>query len=198
MTETKYCPECDISLPINNFNKSKKSSDGFRRLCKKHTQEDNKNTRQLIRLEVLIYYSGETPNCDCCGENNLEFLSIDHINGDGNKHRKNDSSSIKIYNWLKRNNFPEGFRVLCMNCNFSHGRHGYCPHVSPSKLINKLPDDYTNRKYRRWSAKVSLDDVLEIRRKHENGESSAFLAKEYKISKHSVNNIIARRRWKDV
>jgi len=33
-----------------------------------------------------------------------------------------------FYRWLKQNNFPEGFRVLCINCNFSLGIYGYCPH----------------------------------------------------------------------
>lgn len=30
--------------------------------------------------------------------------------------------------WLIHNRFPEGFRVLCFNCNNSLGMHGYCPH----------------------------------------------------------------------
>lgn len=30
--------------------------------------------------------------------------------------------------WLKRNDWPKGFRVLCHNCNSSLGYYGYCPH----------------------------------------------------------------------
>jgi hypothetical protein len=31
--------------------------------------------------------------------------------------------------WLKRNNFPSGYRVLCMNCNHGRKRNGgICPH----------------------------------------------------------------------
>lgn len=195
---TKYCAECDRHRLLNYFDKSNKTLNGFRRLCKDCTQLENKETRQLVRLEVLIYYSFNIPKCECCEENRLEFLSIDHIDGGGAKHRKEDPSSIKIYAWLKRNKFPKGFRVLCMNCNFAHGRYGYCPHKSSSQLISKLPENYEQRKYKRWSAKVTLDDVFEIRKRASAGDSSALLARDFGISQHSVNNIVAHRRWKDV
>jgi hypothetical protein len=55
-----------------------------------------------------------------------EFLTMDHINGGGNQHRKKIKESI--YRWLYHNNFPSGFRVLCANCNMSYGLFGYCPH----------------------------------------------------------------------
>jgi hypothetical protein len=29
---------------------------------------------------------------------------------------------------LIKNNFPDGFQVLCHNCNMSIGLYGYCPH----------------------------------------------------------------------
>lgn len=198
LVATKYCPECDLYLPTTQFNKSKKSPDGRRRLCKKHTQAENKETRQLIRLEVLIYYGGTPPECECCGEEKLEFLTIDHVAGNGCEQRRDDPSSIKIYSWLKRNNLPQGYRVLCMNCNFAHGRYGYCPHESPSRLISELPENYEQRKYKRWSAKVSLTDVLEIRKRADAGESSTSLSQAFGITRHSINNIVARRRWKDV
>jgi len=39
-----------------------------------------------------------------------------------------DMSSDVLYSWLKKNNFPKGFQVLCMNCNFAKGKLGKCPH----------------------------------------------------------------------
>ncbi len=36
----------------------------------------------------------------------------------------------KLYNWLKRNNFPKGFQTMCINCNFAKGMFGVCPHQS--------------------------------------------------------------------
>ena len=99
--------------------------------------EDNKaiqRKRQRIehrnrREKVLAYYGGA---CVCCGETQVEFLAIDHVNGDGKKHREEMGSKNggKIYLWLIRHNFPDGFQVLCHNCNMSKGFYGYCPHLS--------------------------------------------------------------------
>jgi len=89
--------------------------------------EQYKTRKTKIKFEVLNHYSNGTMQCACCGEKYIEFLSIDHVAGGGSKHRK----KIKVgdfYFWLIKNNFPTGYRVLCMNCNSSIGFHGYCPH----------------------------------------------------------------------
>jgi hypothetical protein len=87
---------------------------------------------QKRRLEVLTHYGGTPLKCQCCGESNIEFLTIDHINGGGNQQRKHirskNGKTINFYKWLVDNNFPEGYRVLCYNCNCSLGHYGYCPH----------------------------------------------------------------------
>ena len=81
----------------------------------------------LKKIEIFNGYGGCV--CACCGETHIEFLSIDHINGGGIKHRKSlGGSNQAIYTFILKNNFPPEFRVLCMNCNWSRGIHGYCPH----------------------------------------------------------------------
>jgi hypothetical protein len=78
--------------------------------------------REALRLEVLAHYNNL---CACCGYNDItkklykkSFLQIDHINGDGAAHRKLESvNGSGIYLWLKNNNYPAGFRVLCAGCN---------------------------------------------------------------------------------
>jgi hypothetical protein len=67
----------------------------------------------------------------CCGEDHIEFLSIDHITGHGNQQRKDFGTHIVLYHWLVNNGFPEGYQVLCMNCNHAKGKNGgdgLCPH----------------------------------------------------------------------
>lgn len=81
--------------------------------------------RRKLRVEVFEAYGGAV--CCCCGEEGYEFLTIDHVEGNGADHRRVIGNK-EIYHWLKKNNYPEGFRVLCMNCNFALGYHGYCPH----------------------------------------------------------------------
>ena len=76
------------------------------------------------KKEVFEHYGKK---CACCGESIQEFLTIDHINGGGTKHRK--QMGEKITTWLYKNNFPEGFQTLCFNCNWGkHINGGICPH----------------------------------------------------------------------
>jgi hypothetical protein len=85
-----------------------------------------------LRDEVMRHYCGGTdPACECCGEDTFEFLSIDHIHGGGRKHREQIGCRKAMYGWLKRNGYPDGFRVLCHNCNQALGNWGYCPHNRP-------------------------------------------------------------------
>lgn len=78
------------------------------------------------KLEVITYYGGV---CECCGESNIKFLTMDHIDESGAEHRRIDRSAITLYRWLKRHNFPNGFQVLCFNCNCGKSCNGgICPH----------------------------------------------------------------------
>lgn len=102
---------------------------------KANPERHNEITRQYrIRLKekVFTHYGGR---CACCGENRIEFLTLDHKNGGGNKHRaeisgRNDArfAGHHTYLWIKKNNFPPIFQVLCYNCNMATGVYGVCPH----------------------------------------------------------------------
>lgn len=96
----------------------------------KKVKERGKKERQKLKLEVFEHYGGVPPKCGCCGEAHIEFLSIDHIAGGGEKHRRSikKRAGINFYRWLRKNNFPKGYRVLCHNCNCALGFFGYCPH----------------------------------------------------------------------
>lgn len=86
-----------------------------------------------VKKECISFYSNGLNCCFCCGEKILEFLCIDHINGGGNKHRKEIGTRGSLYWWLKRNDFPSGFQISCHNCN--QGRQingGICPHKNLS------------------------------------------------------------------
>ena len=114
---------------MNKIKKRKQRKEQFKRYCAKHmdvVREGERRRQQERRMIVLKHYSGETPRCQCCGETIYEFLTIDHIEGGGTKHR-NTGGAHDIVKWLIKNNFPEGFRVLCFNCNCSR-RGGECPH----------------------------------------------------------------------
>ena len=93
----------------------------YRKAVKKyyeaHKEEIAKYKKERLQKfkQIVLQHYGQT--CACCGESNTEFLTVDHINGEGNKHRKKENYN-SILEWLIRNNLPDGFQVLCMNCNF--------------------------------------------------------------------------------
>lgn len=105
---------------------------------REHRQRYAKERRLKARQEALVAYGNL---CVCCGESNWQFLSIDHVNNDGAEHRKQIKRPEDMFRWLKKHNWPTGFRVLCFNCNLSRGHLGYCPHeASDSKNNCRTPE----------------------------------------------------------
>ena len=93
--------------------------------CQECSNKLRKDKREL-KLEVFEAYGGVV--CACCGETIETFLTIDHINNDGNEHRKKIGRT-SVYRWLKKQNFPLGYQVLCFNCNMGKQLNGgVCPH----------------------------------------------------------------------
>jgi hypothetical protein len=95
--------------------------------------------RQL-RHEAIIAYGGYI--CACCGETERKFLTLDHINNDGAEHRRaigTKGRGAGIFAWLKEHGYPEGFQVLCMNCNQGKGQNGgVCPHNNHASKPREL------------------------------------------------------------
>ena len=83
------------------------------------------------KFEVMQVYSkrisnSKKPRCVCCGENiGIEILTIDHIKG---RKKGDNRTGEQLYRYLKKNDFPEGYQVLCFNCNAAKGVFGVCPH----------------------------------------------------------------------
>jgi hypothetical protein len=85
------------------------------------------------RIEALERYGGL--KCACCGEEEFSFPSPDHIiDGKGSPHRTLLFGSKFIAGHhmclkLRLLGFPEGFQVLCMNCQVGRRDNGgVCPH----------------------------------------------------------------------
>lgn len=80
-------------------------------------RQRDKNRR--LKVEVLTHYGNGKCACVRCGEQRISCLSIDHIDGRGNRHRGTAlRSSSAFYGWLKERGFPTGFQTLCMNDQF--------------------------------------------------------------------------------
>ena len=140
----KYCIKCGILLSDDNWSLSRKRNEDYvckkccneraKKWAKKHPEQVKrllKRFRTKLKLEVFSHYSNGLPKCSCCGETHIDFLSIDHVEGNGNKHRQkiHCKAGLNFYKWLKTYNFPQGYQVLCMNCQFGKMQNnGFCPH----------------------------------------------------------------------
>lgn len=115
----------------------------WRKNNRERFHETQRRAYQKIRLEMLVRYGGDPPKCACCGEAQIVFLSLDHKNGNGSEHRRqiqreNNGTAIggnSLPYWLKKHGWPEGFQVLCYNCNFAKRTGEECPHKTGATSI---------------------------------------------------------------
>lgn len=103
----------------------------WRKTNKQYAQEKDHSSylvrKRQVRNQTFEAYGGAF--CACCGEGHIEFLTLDHINGGGAAERRRiGKRAMYFYGWLRKQGYPPGYRVLCMNCNFALGASGYCPH----------------------------------------------------------------------
>lgn len=125
--QTRTCTWCNRALPRNDtFFYPRRSRAGFSARCRQCEKKRTGRQHRTHKLKILRHYSKGEPACACCGEQHMEFLSIDHIDGGGTRHRA--EMGMNLYRWIIRENYPDGFRVLCHNCNQALGAFGYCPH----------------------------------------------------------------------
>lgn len=96
-------------------------------------------THRTQREVCLKEYGGE---CECCGEDRFEFLSLHHRNGGGYKQRQ--AIGGKMARWLVQNGFPkdQNIGILCHNCNSALGYYGYCPHQREAKEEAELEREH--------------------------------------------------------
>lgn len=96
---------------------------------KLHQKKGNLKARIRNKMLVINHYSNGTNKCICCNEKCLVFLTIDHINNDGKESRKKNGNGTHYYHYLIKNNYPDGYQVLCFNCNCGRQVNGgVCPH----------------------------------------------------------------------
>jgi hypothetical protein len=192
----RVCKSCSKDENTTKFN-------GRSRSCIECHKARCVERRAFIKLSILAHYSNGETKCGChgCGESRVEFLTVDHIDGDGRSHRK--KIRIPFYEWLWQNEFPPGFRVLCFNCNCSIGQCGYCPHIEKSRIpslehlkhVKILP---SGRGGRAWNAKLTPDAVRNIKIGKENGVPIKQLARQNGVSPAAIRGILRGETWKHV
>jgi len=153
---SKECSTCHTIKDLNKFPRQAANSSGYTSSCLDCANIRSKNLRKLYKSsginpdkirfdkcknEVFSHYSKGIPHCACCGNTYMNHLSIDHINQDGAAHRRsltgrNVGGGPTMWKWLKDNNYPEEFRVLCINCNRTVYHYGECRCIDSPRILN--------------------------------------------------------------
>jgi hypothetical protein len=140
----KWCARCGAERPLADFGPNEKRKDGKQTYCRDHQRaavnasaaihgaRHGREHRQRFRAEMIAAYGGR---CACCGESEPVFLCLDHPNGVPDehrnaRHRSGRLSPDKLCALLKRQGWPQEYRLLCWNCNAAIAMLGVCPHVS--------------------------------------------------------------------
>lgn len=124
--------------------RQKKQAEGYFRTP--HAKARARNWRLESKLKVFAAYGGA--RCACCQDETMEFLTLDHMDGNGGDHRKSfrgdHSSGTQIIRQLIAENFPPGYQILCFSCNVGKHRSGVnrCPHQLEVSALWKSFIDY--------------------------------------------------------
>jgi len=94
--------------------------------CAKIRRKQSKARCRILRAQVLNAFGRV---CNCCGEPEERFLTLDHVNNDGFKERDKRSTD-KIYQRSLLPEYQGEYQILCWNCNMGKAHNnGICPHV---------------------------------------------------------------------
>jgi len=114
----------------------KKDMCEYRRTNKKHILSLERKRAKELWQQALIFFGP----CSCCGEAQIEFLTIDHKNGGGNQRRIRGErggyrllAKFKHDGWLPK--LKTEYQILCFNCNNAIAYHGKCPHRAKEVVI---------------------------------------------------------------
>ena len=112
-------------------------------------------------------------SCARCGS--TENLQLDHID-------PSTKISHKIWSWSEAHRETELVKcqVLCYPCH----------------VIKGMENGDMARGSSHGSAKLTSDEVFEIRGRWYTGEGLTALGKEFGVTKHAVHNIVNRKTWR--
>ena len=127
-TGSKRCPVCSKKV-LKDWRANLPEDQREKVLAQQRASA--KRRRDSMRKRVFDHYGW---SCACCGESVPEFLTIDHVNGDGAEHRREiGPGPAASHRWIIDRGFPDTFQTLCYNCNCAKHVYGTCPHQKASK-----------------------------------------------------------------
>lgn len=139
-----------------------------------HTKETRKIAYDKIRLRRIEWFSKNGP-CSKCGS--LDRLELDHVD-------PKDKIHHCIWSWSEERREAElsKCQVLCHNCHLEKS-------ISETKS-RKCPP-HINRKF-------SNEEVLDIKKKINDGAGVRMLARKYGVNHSIISDIINGKTYKEV
>lgn len=153
----KVCSKCLRQKSVDRFDKNVTAICGLRSWCKSCCYLDNLIMTRILKMKVVIGYGGK---CKCCGETRLSLLTIEHIRYKGHEFVYNSNTTNLMFK-LKALNYPEGYTILCYNCNLSTKQGRPCIHTEEYKIYEKAFEKFLSSNKKRITYK-SLVDKLQI------------------------------------
>ena len=89
-------------------------------------RESVRRSNQTIKHLIINAYGGR---CVCCGEAEIDFLTIDHIDGLKGKSKQGERGRQFYYRLIREGFQTDKYQCLCMNCNWGQRFQGICPHA---------------------------------------------------------------------
>lgn len=139
----------------------------------KDKNQKNEYQKRWVAARRSEYMDGKS--CVDCGS--TDFLEVDHIN-------QNEKVSHRIWSWSIARRDAELAKCV-IRCRICHQK-------------KTTSNNEHARGEATGSAKLTEQQVLDIRRKFEEGRSKRSLGREYLISDMSVRKIIDRRVWSHI
>ena len=151
MEVPKICSKCKVAKPLEEFGKHgwcRECIRAYERNWRKNTEKGREHAKRKGRKHYALHGErvrarrrqnwkntwakiraiyGET--CACCGESELSFLTVEHVNQDGAADRRKHGGNTQLRNWLAKQPKLEGYEILCWNCQWGRKLNGgICPH----------------------------------------------------------------------
>lgn len=125
--ESKRCPNCGETKPLDLFNKNKRKKSGYGSWCKRciadarlkvyysnpQKHRENEKDRVLALKDKIVNYLSSHP-CVDCGETDPIVLQFDHVRG--SKEFNVSRMAHKGFSWGKIEEEIAKCEVRCANC----------------------------------------------------------------------------------
>lgn len=139
------CADCRNRRSRAHWNKTPALLDYHRKYAREMARKlapKVRADRQALKRRLIKGYGGA---CVCCGEQEPDFLTLEHLNNDGAAHRRSlvnpgsrggrgnwkswHSATVRVYRDLENRGYPqEGYTLLCWNCHMATRFGVICPH----------------------------------------------------------------------